>query len=1323
MTPTPYTEDTLVQQTTAEYLEQELGWESVYAHNHEDFGPDSLLGRASERDVVLARPLREKIAALNPGLPDGAYDEAVRRLTAATASQTIVAANHDKYDLVRDGVQVTYRDDKGKPTQRRLRVIDFDEPDNNHFLCVREMWVRRDPYRRRPDILGFVNGLPLLFIECKNIHRDLKAAFEDNYADYRDTVPHLFHHNAVVMFGNGEKARVGSITSRWGHFHEWKRLAEDEPGAVDMETLLKGVCARRNFLDLVENFILFDDSSGETRKILARNHQFLGVNRAVEAVRERRAREGKLGVFWHTQGAGKSYSMVMFSRKVRRKLGGNFTFLVLTDRDDLDTQIYKTYAGCGVVDHDRDPCRAGSGEHLRRLLGEHKSHVFSLIQKFNRDVDPAAAYTRRDDVIVISDEAHRTQYGTLALNMRNALPNASCIGFTGTPLFTGDEITRKVFGDYVSTYDFQRAVEDGATVPLYYSARGDKLGVAIDDLNERIADKLEELETDDIDVAQRLERELKRDYHVVTAGRRLDQVARDFVRHYSAAWETGKAMLVCIDKVTCVRMHALIERYWRERIEELKAELAKAPGEQEAIYLQRQIGWMGETRAAVVVSEEQGEVDKFRRWDIDIVPYRRLIKNGIELPAAMQADPRFRNRQRMAVDDAFKEQEHPFRIAVVCAMWLTGFDVPSLATLYLDKPLKAHTLMQCIARANRVNEGKNNGLVVDYCGILKHLRRALATFAGTLPGGGGREIDPARPDEEMLDDLAEAIALVRRFLDDGGAPLDEVIRKEGFERNAAIVACKEVANENDETRKRFEVLCREVFRKFRACINVRGVNAHRPDRDAIDVVYRSLQHDREQADISDIIRKLHEVVDAAIDVQADRTGDEDPIPYDISAIDFDRLKREFERSREKRTTVQALKHTVEQRLRQLLARNPLRTDFQQALRGDRRRVQPREGPRDHRADLRGTAQVRPGARAGGEPRASRGTGRGVARDLRPAEEAGPEKARHRADQEGREGAAAEASRPRSSVSTSGVTRRRLRAPSRSPSTTFSTADETGLPAGAYSDDDVTATIRGRVRARLPRLSDRAVALLRRHCRGLRMRRESGEKQMSQGPPYRITTNILSRVAQIAEAVGRAEAAGLSQDLRLRRINRIRTIQGSLAIEGQRPHRGADLHDSRRQARRRPVEGRSGGPERHQGIRSVRAVGRGRRGRPAERPRDPDDQSRGCARPLSSRPGRGDGPGRDPPRRPAPRTRAATDGRAVGVAPGDQRASVDRQLGLPLRVRVHPSLRGRQRSDGPPLADADPDPLEGPFRPRARREPRACPAERVLPGHPTELRER
>ena len=925
-----YTEDTLVQQTTAEYLEHELGWESVYAYNNEDFGPDSLLGRASDRDVVLTRRLRDKLVAFNPGLPDEAYDDAVRQLTAVTATQSLLATNREKYTLVRDGVQVTFRDDKGQRQRQRLRVFDFEQPADNDFLCVRELWVRGDLYRRRADIVGFVNGLPLLFVECKNIHRSLKTAFERNFSDYKDTIPHLFHYNAIVLFGNGDKAKIGSITSRWGHFHEWKRLAEEQPGVVDMATLLKGVCEKSNFIDILENFIVFDDSTSQTRKILARNHQFLGVNRAVRAVEQRTRRDGKLGVFWHTQGAGKSYSMVMFTRKVHRKLGGNFTFLVLTDRDDLDTQIYKTFAGCGVVDNDRDPCRASSGENLNELLQQHKSHIFSLIQKFNRQVDPDDPYTRRDDVIVITDEAHRTQYGSLALNMRNALPRAGYIGFTGTPLFKDDEITRRVFGDYVSTYDFQRAVDDKATVPLYYDARGDKLGVAVGDMNERIAEKLEELETDDIDVQQRLEQELKRDYHVITADKRLDQIARDFVWHYSTAWETGKAILICIDKITCVRMYNLILRYWDERIAELEKELIQAADEQDEQMRQRHIEWMRQTRMAVVVSEEQGEVDKFRKWGLDVAPHRRLIKEGIDLPQAMRQQPQFRNIQRLGLDDAFKQEQHPFRVAIVCAMWLTGFDVPSLANLYLDKPLKAHTLMQAIARANRVNEGKNNGLIVDYCGILKNLRKALATFAGTGDGardGQGGDLEPAKPDEDLLADLAESITLVRAFLDKRDASLNDIITRTGFERNAAILAAKEAANENDETRKRFEVMCRAVFTKFRACLTVEGVAVHRADYDAINVIYKSLQEDREKADISDIIQQLHQVVDAAIETHPILDGQDNDV-YDISKIDFDRLRKEFERSPAKRTTVQNLKTVIEHRLQRLLQQNPLRTDFQ-----------------------------------------------------------------------------------------------------------------------------------------------------------------------------------------------------------------------------------------------------------------------------------------------------------------------------------------------------------------------------------------------------------
>jgi type I restriction enzyme R subunit len=501
-----------------------------------------------------------------------------------SAAQSLVATNREKYNLLKDGVQVAFRNERGELVKRRLRVFDFNEPANNHFLAVRELWVKGDLYRRRADIVGFVNGIPLLFVELKNVHKDIRAAYEKNLADYRDTVPHLIHHNALVVIANGIEARIGSITSRFEHFHEWKRLAEEEPGLVDMQTLLKGVCDKRNFMDLLENFIVFDDSSGQTAKIIARNHQFLGVNRAVEAVRGRESRKGKLGVFWHTQGAGKSYSMVFFTRKVHRRLGGNFTFLICTDRDDLDTQIYKTFAGCGLADNDRDPCRPASGEHLAALLQEHKAYVFTLVQKFNRDVAPEAGYSRRNDIIVITDEAHRTQYGTLALNMRNALPNASYIGFTGTPLFKDDEITRRVFGDYVSTYDFQRAVEDRATLPLYYDARGDKLGVSVGDLNERIAAKLEEIDTGGIDVRERLEKELKRDYHILTAGKRLNQIARDFVEHYSTAWESGKAMFVCIDKVTCVRIYDLIDKKWQKRIQDLEKALSSVADEQEYVH-------------------------------------------------------------------------------------------------------------------------------------------------------------------------------------------------------------------------------------------------------------------------------------------------------------------------------------------------------------------------------------------------------------------------------------------------------------------------------------------------------------------------------------------------------------------------------------------------------------------------------------------------------------------------------------------------------------------------------------------------------------------
>lgn len=680
------TEETLVQEVTADYFLNQLEWDESVLGMYEKLGKEGDLGRLSEREVVLTRYLGLKLIELNPGLPDIAYQEALRVVCEMSSSTNIVAVNKEKYSLHQNGVEVSFYNENGDRVKKRLRLFDFDNYENNHFLLVREFWIKGDIYRRRADIVGFVNGIPLLFMEVKNVHKDIRAAYEQNLADYKDTVPQLFYHNAFIILGNGIDAKIGSVSSKFEHFNDWKRLKENEPGVVDMETLLKGTCSKSNFMDIFENFTLFDQSSGRLVKIVARNHQYLGVSRAIDAVINRGERLGKLGVFWHTQGSGKSYSIVFFAKMVHRKLGGNYTFVVLTDREDLDTQIYKTFSGCGLVDNDKDPCRADSGKDLKAMIGQQKAFVFTLIQKFNEKVDPKNPYSERDDIIVITDEAHRTQYGTLSLNLRNALPNASFIGFTGTPLFKDDEITKKVFGDYISTYDFQRAVEDKATVPLYYDARGEELVFTDDDgnehtvadpkgINERIAEKLDELEIVDVDVQQRLERELKRDYHIITATSRLDQIAQDFVSHYANGWETGKAMFVCLDKITCVRMYQLMDYYWQQEIKSKEKSLASATDEQDLAWRERQLAWMKETLMAVVVSEEQGEVAKFEKWGLDIKPHRQLIKDGFKLT----------DGSRLDIEEAFKSREHPFRVAVVCAMWLTGFDVPTLSTLYLDK--------------------------------------------------------------------------------------------------------------------------------------------------------------------------------------------------------------------------------------------------------------------------------------------------------------------------------------------------------------------------------------------------------------------------------------------------------------------------------------------------------------------------------------------------------------------------------------------------------------------------------------------------------------
>jgi type I restriction enzyme R subunit len=555
--------------------------------------------------------------------------------------------------------------------------------------------------------------------------------------------------------------------------------------------------------------------------------------------------------------------------------------------------------------------------------------VFSLIHKFNQDV--TEPYTLRDDVIVISDEAHRTQAGRFARNMREALPNAAFIGFTGTPLFKHDHLTQRIFGGYVSRYDFKRAEEDRSTVKLVYENRGEKLGIARLDLNDRIAAKIEEAELDPDQVAL-LEKLLGKDYEVITADDRLDKIAADFVEHCSARWEAGKTMLVCIDKVTCARMFQRIEPRWQEKIVDLKRALAGAEAELEAIAdttaqeatirriqeLSARITWMESAIIEIVISEAQNEVRDFQRWGFDIIPHREVMKQGFETP----------DGKRVPVGDAFKDPRHPFRIAIVCAMWLTGFDVECLSTIYIDKPMKAHTLMQAIARANRVYPGKECGVIVDYNGMLKSLREALAQYALSDDGGGDDGGGVVAPIEELVVGLLEVIEATEAHLASLGFDSRRLTGATGFARIEALRDAVDAAYTSDEAKRRFEILARQVFSRFKALITQPSARRYAERHDNIEAIYKKLQERRDTADVIDLLKELHKIVNEAIRTQQPGDDQAEGLKVDLSKVDFAKLREEFERKvARKHAVLQDVREVVEAKLQRMLAGSPLRMDY------------------------------------------------------------------------------------------------------------------------------------------------------------------------------------------------------------------------------------------------------------------------------------------------------------------------------------------------------------------------------------------------------------
>ncbi|MBA3058125.1 MAG: type I restriction endonuclease subunit R [Gammaproteobacteria bacterium] len=919
-----YGELVLVEQAAMDLLAG-LGWtvKNLYG---ETFGDSGTEGRVSERQVVLPRRLRAALELLNPGLPLDAYAQAVEQLTQDRSKQMAVNANRELYRLLKDGVKVKVTNEAGAHTIETLRVIDWATPGHNDFFLTSQMWVAGDMYRRRCDLVAFVNGLPLVFIELKKPSVPLKSAYDANLRDYKgQSVPQLFHPNAFILLSNGSDTRVGTLSSAWEHFFDWKRVEDEDElvskgGQVSLARALRGLLEPTRLLDYVENFTVFEEGKGGLIKKTAKNHQFLGVNKSIARLIELREPsspallpegEGsksakRLGVFWHTQGSGKSLSMVFFTQKVLRRVLGSCTFVIVTDREELDDQISKTFKATGATA--REDVRATSGAHLKELLGGNERYIFTLIQKFrNEPGQPYPQLSSRSDVIVITDEAHRSQYDIFALNMRNALPNAGFLGFTGTPLIKGDdERTREVFGDYVSVYDFARSIEDGATVPLYYENRIPEVQLTNDDLNQDLENLLEAAELDE-DQEKKLEREFGREYHIITREDRLDAIARDLVTHFTGRGYRGKAMMVCIDKATAVRMYDKVQAHWQTEMARLKSALTPAQGDAREALLAR-IHLMTSTDMAVVVSQGQNEVEDLAKKGLNIAVHRqRMLKENLA--------------------EQFKAADAPLRLVFVCAMWITGFDVPTCSTIYLDKPMRAHTLMQTIARANRVAPGKESGLIVDYVGIFRALQNALAIYA--QPGTTGSEAGaPILDKTELVAALRVALDEADSFAQARGVALAGIAAAQGFERIGLIDDAVEAFLGSEADKKRYLQLASRVARLFKAILPDPMANELAPLSVLVAYLAAKIKAETEQPDICAVLGDVEDLLNDSIATEGYRIGPASRAQalINLSEIDFEALQAKFAQGHQ-RTEVQKLKRLIEGKLAAMLKLNAARVDL------------------------------------------------------------------------------------------------------------------------------------------------------------------------------------------------------------------------------------------------------------------------------------------------------------------------------------------------------------------------------------------------------------
>ncbi|MBO0439616.1 type I restriction endonuclease subunit R [Candidatus Enterococcus ikei] len=923
------TEDDLELRIMEEF--EDLGYSLLNAYTKTNSSLKDGTHRQTKKQVVLPDVLLEYARKLNPSIPDALIVEEIQAIIKDDSlnSRLLKDKNYEYYQSLINGINIKFslNDDEQIET---LKLIDFEHPENNSFIAARQVWIAGEIGYRRPDIIVYINGLPLVWIELKKPSENVQLGYSKNLMDQKKDIPQLFFFNQLCIISNGHITKAGSYNSTFSHYFEWLKI-EDEKEVIDrtkihdeelsIQYLLKGLMPKAKVLDYIENFILY---LNKDTKIVAKNHQFLGVNHAIEAFENREARNGKLGVFWHTQGSGKSFSMVMYVRKIRRKFAGNYTFLLVTDRNDLDSQLIKNFVRTGVVE-DTNMVKPKSGLQLRALLKSNISMIFTTIQKFRYDkYKDFPLLSERKDIIVIVDEAHRTQYKNLAENMRKGIPNAQYIAFTGTPLLGSKQLTYDYFGNPVSEYTFNDSINDGATVPLFYTKKVPTVNLNNDLLNDEFLDIIDKEELTD-EERKKLENKYRSSLNVMKRDDRLDEVAQYIVKHFPKRGFLGKGMVISVDKYATVMMYNKVQEHWKKRIRAINSELQQTHSQEEKEALLKEKTFMNSVEMAVVVSEESGEEEKFERFGLDITQHRKRYH---------QVDDEGRD-----IEEQFKDPEHPLQLVFVTAMWLTGFDAPSVSTLYLDKPMKSHTLMQAIARANRVYSDdkrgiKINGLIVDHVNIFHYMKKALKDY-----GGSHHEAELDLP-VKQVDELIEMLILTQEemihFCASLNIDLMEIVNaKETFSKTCKAKAAVNTVVATDEQKAQFIIYTNLLKNIYDAsCPEIFQYDWDNRIYKLVQYMSKMMGNLIQNERIEDAQVKVEELLDVSVDsenlfyIKEDLDADYNKT-ISLSEIDVESMIAKIQKSEYVNIELVELRNFIEQKLEAMLNKNETRVSFAQ----------------------------------------------------------------------------------------------------------------------------------------------------------------------------------------------------------------------------------------------------------------------------------------------------------------------------------------------------------------------------------------------------------